>query len=70
MLWHRKLRLPGRAEEKNEQTTGHQDYGEDIAAQNAPRRTALRRIEIMLLRQPAAGGESCRAGFFFISVWQ
>ncbi|MDY4691964.1 MAG: hypothetical protein SO401_00085, partial [Blautia sp.] len=34
---------------------------------NAPRRIALRRRGIMLQKQPAAGGESCIAGFFLVS---
>ena len=32
-----------------------------------PGRIALRRRGIILLKQSAAGGESCKAGFFFIS---
>ena len=32
-----------------------------------PGRIALRRSGIMSLEQPAAGGESCKAGFFFVS---
>ena len=36
---------------------------------NAPLGIALRRKGIMSLKRPAAGGESCGAGFFLNLFW-